>query len=355
MLVIIKESPAITNVIHNNSREPSPQTQWKADLAASFSSVEALLDYLDLPQKLSLQNDEPVRRFPFRVTQAYASRINKGDPDDPLLLQILPTDAERFARFGYVADPVGDLQAVTAPGILHKYHGRVLLILTGSCAINCRYCFRREFPYAEGQLTRSRQAEALTYIAGDDSIAEVILSGGDPLIWDDHRLAMLVDAISEFPHVLRLRSHTRLPIVLPSRITSNLVRVIAGTRLKPVLVVHANHANEFDSEVGIAMRTLHDAGVTLLNQSVLLKGVNDSPEALARLSERLFDHGILPYYLHLLDKANGTGHFEVSEPAAIALYEELQRRLPGYLVPRLVREMAGEPYKMHLLKAKDLP
>jgi EF-P beta-lysylation protein EpmB len=226
---------------------------------------------------------------------------------------------------------------------------------SGACAINCRYCFRREFPYADGQLTRSRLAEAFDPIARDASIAEVILSGGDPLVLDDGRLAVLVDGIAAIPHVRRLRIHTRLPIVLPSRITSDLVQILTGTRLKPVVVVHANHANEFDAEVGRALLALRSAGVALLNQSVLLKGVNDRVEALAGLSETLFDQGVLPYYLHMLDKANGTGHFDVAETTALALVEDLRRCLPGYLVPRLVREVAGAAYKLSVFQANNLP
>ncbi len=346
---IIIENTVITNVIRKQLVAADHESHWKAEMAASFSSAGDLLGYLGLPLDHRLANGDLVRRFPFRVTAAFASRMKKGDPDDPLLLQVLPLAGELLERAGYAADPVGDLLAVAVPGLLHKYHGRALLIATGACAINCRYCFRREFPYADGQLTRSRFGEALAHIAKDASIAEVILSGGDPLMLDDGRLAGLLEGIAAIPHVSRLRIHTRLPIVLPSRITKDLAQILAGTRLKPVLVIHANHANEFDAEVSQALSALRNAGVALLNQSVLLKGVNDNVEALDGLSVTLFDQGVLPYYLHLLDKANGTAHFDIPEKTALALYQELRRRLPGYLVPRLVREMVGVPYKVNLL------
>ncbi len=349
------ETPVNTNVKLHKLPETDSQSCWKAEMAESFTRVEDLLDYLELPTDSLANYYEPARRFPFRVTRAYASRMKKGELNDPLLLQALPTIDELFDRLGYTADPVGDLQAIALPGLLHKYHGRVLLIVTGACAINCRYCFRREFPYSDGQLTHSRQAEALAYIAQDDSIAEVILSGGDPLMLDDNRLALLYDGIADIPHVRRVRIHTRLPVVLPSRITSGLVKAVTSTRLNTVVTIHANHANELDAEVGLALQRLRNVGLTLLNQSVLLKGVNDTVEALTTLSEILFEQGVLPYYLHLLDKANGTGHFDVNNPAASALHDDLQRLLPGYLVPRLVRETAGAPYKLNILKEKYLP
>ena len=346
---IIIENPLITKVNSNKSVSDYQESQWKAEMSAAFSSAGDLLGYLGLPLDDCLANGGLVRQFPIRVTAAFASRMKKGDPDDPLLLQVLPLADESQETVGYGANPVGDLQAVAIPGLLHKYHGRVLLIATGACAINCRYCFRREFPYSDGQLTRSRFAEAQAHIARDASIAEVILSGGDPLMLDDRRLVELLEGIAAIPHVIRLRVHTRLPIVLPSRITTDLPQILAGTRLKPVMVIHANHPNEFDTEVSHALSALRNAGVALLNQSVLLKGVNDNVEALSQLSETLFEHGVLPYYLHLLDKANGTAHFDIPENAALALYEKLRRCLPGYLVPKLVREMVGAPYKVNLV------
>jgi len=339
------DSFAIRNVVRVHPSNFAPEPSWKAELAASFTRVEDLLDYLALPLDSLEGRGEAAKRFAFRVTRAFAARMRPGDLADPLLRQVLPAEKELREWPGFLADPVGDLQAVAVPGLLHKYAGRALLIATGACAINCRYCFRREFPYADGHASRRREADALAHIANDASLNEVILSGGDPLVLDDERLARLVDGVSAIPHVARLRLHTRLPVVLPSRITARFLEILSATRLKSVLVVHANHANEIDAEVGRALARLRGAGVVLLNQSVLLRGVNDSVEALADLSETLFEHGVLPYYLHLLDKARGTGHFDLAEEDAQALYRDLRRRLPGYLVPRLVREVAGEPYK----------
>ncbi len=327
-----------------NSPTSAPESGWKAELAASFTHLDDLLRYLELPLD-GLASHKAIDTFAFRVTAAFARRMQKGHINDPLLRQVLPLAEELRDWPGFLADPVGDLQAVAVPGLLHKYHGRALLIATGACAIHCRYCFRREFPYAEAQLSRSREAEALAHVAADASIAELILSGGDPLVLDDGRLAALIENIAAIPHVRRLRIHSRLPVVLPARITPRLLNMLGNTRLKPVMVIHANHANEFDGEVSTALEHLRNAGVALLNQSVLLRGVNDSVEALVGLSETLFEHRVTPYYLHLLDKAKGTGHFDMTEANALALYEDLRRRLPGYLVPRLVREVAGMPYK----------
>ena len=343
---IIIQNPAITNANPKQALGAATKPCWKTELATAFSRPSDLLEFLSLPPERRPRHWEPVREFPLRVTAAFARRIKKGDPDDPLLRQVLPLAEEQAHWAGHTADPVGDLGAVAVPGLLHKYHGRALLIATGTCAIHCRYCFRREFPYAESQLTRSRYAEAIAYLARDASIAEVILSGGDPLLLDDGRLADLMTDIAAIPHVIRLRIHSRLPIVLPSRITPDFTRVIVGTRLKPVMVIHANHANELDAEVGHALQGLRRAGVVLLNQSVLLKGVNDTLAALTDLSESLFNHGVLPYYLHLLDKAKGTGHFDLPEPTALALHQAMRRHLPGYLVPKLVREVAGAAYKL---------
>lgn len=340
------ERPGIRNHIRVNPSTPAPGAEWRAEMAASFSRVEDLLNHLELPFACLEPGRAAATRFPFRVTRAYAARMAKGDAADPLLRQVLPLADELWEAPGFLSDPVGDRQALAAPGVLHKYHGRALLIVTGACAIHCRYCFRREFPYAEGQLHHSRESEALAYIAADTSLSEVILSGGDPLVLGDERLAELVRTIAAIPHVKRLRLHSRLPIVLPARITPQLATLLTATRLSSVLVIHANHANEFDAEVSQALDRLRRAGVILLNQSVLLQGVNDSVDALVHLSETLFEHGVLPYYLHLLDKARGTAHFDLPEAAAVALHEALRRRLPGYLVPRLVREVAGEAYKV---------
>jgi EF-P beta-lysylation protein EpmB len=241
---------------------------------------------------------------------------------------------------------VGDRAALRTPGLLQKYQGRALLLVTGACAIHCRYCFRRHFPYGEDSALPDRAAGALGQLATDRSVNEAILSGGDPLLLDDGALADLVGKLAAIPHLRRLRLHTRLPVVLPSRITEALCTTLAASRLKPIVVVHANHARELGAASRRALGGLRDAGVLLLNQSVLLRGVNDCPDRLAELSEALFECGVLPYYLHLLDRVSGAAHFELDEAAATSLMDRLRARLPGYLVPRLVREVAGQPYKV---------
>ena len=271
--------------------------------------------------------------------------MRAGDPADPLLRQVLPLDAEDQLNPGFGKDPVGDLAALAGPGVLHKYQGRALMITTGACAIHCRYCFRRHFPYAEAQGRGADWTPVLDYLASDDSIEEVILSGGDPLALSDSRLAALAEGLDRIAHLQRLRIHTRLPIVLPERVDADLLAWLGTTRLKPVMVLHANHAQEFDADVDAALVLLRNAGVCLLNQSVLLRGVNDSVAALRALSERLFVAGVLPYYLHLLDRVQGAAHYEVAEAQARALLLELAAQLPGYLLPRLVREQAGATAK----------
>ncbi len=318
---------------------------WQNELLDSFTQPEDLLDYLALPSD-GLARYEASERFPFRVTRSYASRMEQGNIEDPLLRQVLPLTEEMTYHPDYLADPVGDREAIAAPGVLYKYRGRALLITTGSCAINCRFCFRREFPYHQSQLTKQRENEGLAYIANDSTIREVILSGGDPLVLRDERLNVLLQKIAAIPHVARVRIHTRLPIVLPSRITAKFTQCLTRTQLQIVMVIHANHANEFDDKVRAGLAELRRAGATLLNQSVLLKGVNDRTQTLMELSEALLQAGVLPYYLHLLDKASGTAHFDVPLQEAALLHRALRERLPGYLVPRLVREQAGAPYKI---------
>jgi len=318
---------------------------WQQQLSDAFTDIERLCRYL------GLSTDElPIaiaasRQFPLRVPLSFAKRMETGNPDDPLLRQVLPIQEELQPYPGFSDDPVGDLAAVQHTGLLHKYHGRVLLINTGSCAINCRYCFRRNFPYADLQLGKQAEQAALAYIASDTSIQEVILSGGDPLLLSDARLSQLLGKLTAIAHVKRIRIHSRLPIVLPARITRPLAETLAACGKRIVIVAHCNHANELNDEVLAACQRLQLYPFSLLNQAVLLKGVNDSVQALHELSERLFEFGIMPYYLHLLDRARGTGHFEVPEAAALDLYRQLQNLLPGYLVPKLVREQAGEKSK----------
>ena len=321
---------------------------WQIQLASAFTDFQTLYDYLQLsPNDLNFSLDA-VKQFPLRVPLAFASRIEKSNPLDPLLRQILPINDELKSYAGFSDDPVGDLNAVKQMGVLHKYHGRVLLINTGACAIHCRYCFRRNFPYADLQLSKQQESEVIQTIQNDTSIQEVILSGGDPLILNDARLARLFEALAQISTLKRIRIHTRLPIVLPDRVTDELLEILKNSPKKIIVVVHCNHANEIDEDVAKACQRLTLAGATLLNQSVLLQGVNDNVETLCSLSERLFEVGVLPYYLHFLDKANGTGHFQVSKTEALALLTAVQNQLSGYLVPKLVTEQAGELSKQYL-------
>lgn len=300
-----------------------------ADLYAALG-----LDPTGLPASTAAHRD-----FPLRVPRSYVARMTYGDPDDPLLRQVLPLGTELDIVPGFDSDPVGDLAASQAPGLLHKYQGRALLVTTGACAIHCRYCFRRHFPY--GEHTRSALDDAIAAITADVSITEVILSGGDPLSLSDKRLSELEQQLRQIPHVRRLRIHTRLPVVLPARIDAELLAWLGNSPLQKVIVIHANHHNEIDADLKAAARQLRDVGCTLLNQSVLLRGVNDDVATLQALSEALFDADVLPYYLHQLDRVAGAAHFEISDPEALKLWRSLSSRLPGYLLPRLVREQAG--------------
>lgn len=287
--------------------------------------------------------------FALKVPLAFVRRMRAGDANDPLLLQVLARGEELLESAGFGPDPVGESgQANPAKGIIHKYHGRVLLIVSSGCAVHCRYCFRRHFPYADNQNSRREWRDALAYVANDAAISEVILSGGDPLLASDEYLDELVTQIAAIPHVRRLRIHSRLPVVIPDRVTEKLLKAIRRASLQTVVVIHCNHANELDDSVDAALARLSAQGVTLLNQTVLLAGINDHTETLSNLSERLFAAGVLPYYLHLLDKVQGAAHFDVPEARARQLLAEITARLPGYLVPKLVREIAGAPSKVAL-------
>lgn len=312
---------------------------WQEELSSLITDPAQLITQLELPESLLEQATLANSLFPLRATSSYVARIQKGDINDPLLRQILPIGAERSSPAGYSADPLEEEAFNPAPGVIHKYHGRLLLVSASQCAINCRYCFRRHFDYQANTPSRAQWQESLAYIRSNPSIDEVILSGGDPLAVSDKQLAWLVEQIESIPHVARLRIHSRLPIVLPNRITSDLVNCLKNSRLQCVMVVHSNHPNEIDQQVEKQLQQLRTAEITLLNQSVLLKGVNDSASCLVSLSKRLFQCGILPYYLHLLDKVAGASHFDVSGTQALALHKELLATLPGYLVPKLVREV----------------
>lgn len=317
---------------------------WQRELAQAISDPDTLIEALGLPHELI----EPARRaaaqFPLRVTRHYLSLIRRGDPHDPLLRQILPLDAELQPAPGYIEDPVGDQGAALGSGILQKYHGRALLITTGACAIHCRYCFRRHYPYAQDNAVR-HWPQMLDTLRRLPQVDEVILSGGDPLTLSDTRLRQLIEELEAMPQLKRLRIHTRLPLVVPERITATLLELLADSRLAGSLVLHCNHPNELAPSLRSPLNALRQHGVTLLNQAVLLRGVNDDPATQVDLSERLYDFGVLPYYLHLLDPVAGAAHFQTSAELALELEQELRRRLPGYLVPRLVREIPGEEGK----------
>lgn len=326
-----------------------PVGSWRKALARAIRDPDALCDRLGLDADTREAARRASARFPLLVTESYLSRIRPGDPDDPLLLQILPRNEEEVPASGFVADPVGDLASRPVEGLLHKYQSRALFVTTGVCAIHCRYCFRRHFPYDETPRGIERWTPALDYLASDPEIDEVILSGGDPLTLTDDWLGRLVDRISAIPHVRRLRIHTRLPIVLPERVDEALLGLLTGGRLTPIMVVHANHANEIDTDCAAALRRLVRAGVPTLNQAVLLRGVNDSAAALETLCRRLVDLGVMPYYLHQLDRVDGAAHFEVPVRDGLAMVEELGARLPGYALPRYVREIPGAPGKLPIL------
>jgi EF-P beta-lysylation protein EpmB len=323
-------------------------SDWKRLWRDAVRDPRELLALLDLDALGGRISEAAAARFPLRVPRGFVARMRRGDPHDPLLRQVLPLDDEERLVPGFGLDAVGDAAARTATGVLQKYRGRALLVTTGACAVHCRYCFRRHFPYDEQTATRDGWREALEAIARDGSVEEVILSGGDPLSLSTAKLAELTDALAEIPHLRRLRIHSRLPVVLPERVDAAMLAWIAKLRWPVVFVIHANHAHEFDAGVDAALARLRKGGATLLNQAVLLRGVNDSADALATLSERAYEAGVLPYYLHQLDRVAGTAHFEVPDDEAIALHAELAARLPGYLVPRLVRELPGDTGKRPL-------
>ncbi len=318
---------------------------WQQQLASAVRSPRQLLKLLELAPHQVSSLDSSELDFPLRVPLSYARRMATKDPKDPLLLQVLPRVEERQQHSGFSDDPLQELTSGVARGIIHKYCGRVLLITTGACAIHCRYCFRRHFPYEQHQQSSTQWNSALEYIRRDRSICEVILSGGDPLVLGNARLAKLLEMLAAIPHLRRLRIHSRLPVVLPARVDRGLLGTLAGNRLKCAIVIHSNHPRELNTEVKQSLGLLRGAGVTLLNQSVLLQGINDDADTLCELSESLYDMDVLPYYLHLLDRVNGSAHFNVSELTSSKIYQQMLRRLPGYLVPKLVREDPAYPYK----------
>ncbi|MEP6899396.1 MAG: EF-P beta-lysylation protein EpmB [Rhodanobacter sp.] len=329
------------------ARLSSPAPDWRELWRDAITDAGELLRAVGLGDRTDLLPPDDAG-FALRVPRGFVARMRRSDPFDPLLLQVLPQRAENRRVDGFTVDAVGDMAAREAQGVLHKYHGRALLIASGSCAINCRYCFRRHFPYAQELAAAGQWRQALEHLRQDSSITELILSGGDPLALATAKLEELTRGLADIPHVTRLRIHTRLPVVLPERVDQPLLIWLAALPLQKVVVLHANHANELDASVDAACSRLRGAGATVLNQSVLLCGINDDVDKLAALSERLFVSGVLPYYLHQLDRVQGTAHFEVDDARARSLIDSLRARLPGYLVPRLVREVGGELSKRPL-------
>lgn len=317
---------------------------WQQELGQCVTDPKKLLEMLGICPELYGKSFSARKLFPLRVPMPFINRMERGNINDPLLLQVMTSSQEFIERPGFIDDPL-DEHTAKLPGLLHKYDNRVLLMVRTACAINCRYCFRRQFPYQNNSIGKSELAEAVEYVKHDSAISEVILSGGDPLMAKDNHLSQLVKQFEPIAHVTRLRIHTRLPVVIPARVTQALLNVLINSRLNVVIVLHINHANEIDSDVAQMCTKLKNAGVTLLNQAVLLKGINDNTAAQVALSEKLFSIGVLPYYLHLLDKVRGATHFDMPQADAVALMHQLYRKLPGFLVPRLVREIGGEAHK----------
>jgi EF-P beta-lysylation protein EpmB len=318
---------------------------WQEALKDAIRNPAELCRLLDLPMAVAQSAGAANGAFGLFAPRGFVARMRPGDTADPLLRQVLPVENELESVPGFVADPVGDGAAVRQAGLLEKYHGRALLVTTGTCPVHCRYCFRRHFPYVQTPRSLADWRPAIEQIADDSSLHEIILSGGDPLSLVDESLTALVEQLARIEHLRRLRIHTRFPIMIPERVTPSLVQLLRGSRLTPIVVVHANHVNELDSHVAAALARLADAGIVLLNQAVLLAGVNDSLDAQVDLCERLVDLRVTPYYLHQLDPVAGAAHFEVPIAVGRQLIQQMRSRLPGYAVPRYVQEIPGEASK----------
>jgi L-lysine 2,3-aminomutase len=328
------------------------QPSWKTEFSQCVSSIDELLACLQLKPGQLATSHQAARDFPLRVPRPFIERMEVGNPNDPLLAQVLPVLQETQPAVGFSSDPLEETRHNPVPGIVHKYGNRLLLIVSPSCAINCRYCFRRHFPYQENRQNKEQWQQALLYLGKSKEINEVIFSGGDPLAANDSFLGWLAEQIANIPHIKRLRIHSRLPVVIPSRIDESFLSWATATRLVPIMVLHINHGNEINPSVADMVQKLSAKGMLVLNQTVLLKGVNDSSEVLAQLSESLYDIGVTPYYLHLLDPVAGASHFDISQQRALQIYAQLQGELPGFLVPKLVREIPGEKSKTLVAKKK---
>jgi EF-P beta-lysylation protein EpmB len=327
---------------------PATSRTWHEELRQAIRDPAQLIAALELPHDLTPSAQRAALAFPLFAPWPYVQRIERRNAADPLLRQILPLDEELEPHSGFGADPVGDGAAELTPGLLQKYESRGLLITTGACAVHCRYCFRRDYPYSQAPKSPADWQPAIDRLAADPSIDEAILSGGDPLTLTDRQLSGLVARLERVCHLRRLRIHTRLPVVIPQRVTSELIAWLRGTRLTPIVVVHANHPAELDEATCSALMRLVDAGVPLLNQTVLLKGVNDHEDALVELSRKLVGLRVMPYYLHQLDRVAGAAHFEVPVNRGVELIAAMRRALPGYAVPRYVQEVAGQAHKIVL-------
>ncbi len=331
--------PRTDSILHTKST-----MSWQQQLTDAISDPKILLNYLKLDESLLPAAYLAAKQFPLRVPQAFVDRMQIGNSQDPLLRQVLPLQEELICTNGYSADPIKEL-AYTQKGLIQKYPGRVLLLVNGHCAVNCRYCFRRHFPYDDNRLNRNEWMQALKSIASDSTIEEVIYSGGDPLASNDKQLSWLTEQVSAIPHIKRLRIHSRFPVVIPERITDECLSWLSNHKMDTAFVLHINHANEIDTALISAITRLRAAGIIVLNQTVLLKGINDSIETLKTLSEHLFSAGVLPYYLHLFDPVSGGAHFDLPIAEAKQLHNKLRSKLPGYLVPKLVKDIEGKPSK----------
>lgn len=325
------------------------EQNWQSQLS------DLITDPLELLNLLELSTDQLLsgailasEQFKLRVPRAFVGKMNIRDPLDPLLLQVLPHHLELEDYPEFVTDPLGEEAANQMAGVLHKYQSRFLLTLTGACAIHCRYCFRRHFPYQENLPKNDDWENIKQYIEQNPHINEVILSGGDPLTLNNRKIALWLERLASLPEIKILRIHSRVPIVIPNRIDDELISILKNSRLRIVVVVHSNHAAELDDFTCSKLLQLSLHHITVLNQAVLLKGVNDSAETLNELSLRLFDARVMPYYLHVLDKVKGAQHFDLDSSNIDQIYSDVLASLPGYLVPKLVREIAGEKNKTPL-------
>jgi EF-P beta-lysylation protein EpmB len=325
--------------------ENSPSVDWQSEIARAIRDPAELCRLLDLPAEMAVAAVEASREFPLWVPRPFVSRMRPGDPRDPLLMQVLPQGVELRAVPGFGPDPLGESSSMPEKGLLWKYQGRILVVATGSCAVHCRFCFRRHFPFSSGGCSEIPWEKIFHRIKDEPSIHEVILSGGDPLTLNDNEFTQIINQFANIPHLRRIRVHTRLPIMIPNRITNELLAILSGTRLSPYIVVHINHPAEIDDVVAAALGQLVDAGIPVLSQSVLLRGVNDRLKTLSTLYDRLADLRVMPYYLHQLDPVAGAAHFEVPIAEGIALIHKLRAQLPGYAVPRYVRETSRGAYK----------